>query len=289
MWVTGFSDGEGSFTCPIARNKKYKHGWRPDPRFQIGLHKKDKGILDGIKKFLQVGHISLQGSNAVQLKVSSLKEFEHVIKHFKKFPLITKKRGDFILICEIWDLMVQGKHLTPEGLRKIVAIRAAINLGLSEKLKVAFPDVVPVERPKIETPKTVDPQWLAGFTDGEGSFIINIKASKTHSVGFQVTLVFVIGQHKRDEKLLKLLIEYFDCGNIFKNRDAFDFRVTKFKDIWEKIIPFFKKYPIVGVKAIDFVYWCKAAELMKNKMHLTAEGLEEICKIKAGMNRNRKI
>ena len=54
--------------------------------------------------------------------------------------------------------MVQGKHLTPEGLRKIVAIRAAMNLGLSEKLKVAFPDVVPVERPKIETPKTVDPQ-----------------------------------------------------------------------------------------------------------------------------------
>ena len=175
------------------------------------------------------------------------------------------------------EIMIRKEHLSEDGLRKIVAIKAAMNLGpppLSEKLKVAFPDVVPVERPKIETPKTVDPQWLAGFTDGEGSFIINIRASKTHSVGFQVTLIFVIGQHKRDEKLLKLLIEYFDCGNIYKNRDAFYFRVTKYQDIVEKIIPFFQKYPIRGVKALDFVDWCWAAELMKSKKHLTAEGLE---------------
>ena len=56
--------------------------------------------------------------------------------------------------------MVQGKHLTPEGLRKIVAIRAAMNRGLSEKLKLAFPDVVPVERPEFQglLPQTIDPE-----------------------------------------------------------------------------------------------------------------------------------
>ena len=32
-----------------------------------------------------------------------------------------------------------------------------MNLGVSEKLSVAFPDVIPVERPKVETPKTIDP------------------------------------------------------------------------------------------------------------------------------------
>ena len=41
----------------------------------------------------------------------------------------------------------KGEHLTQEGLRKIVAIRAMMNLGLSDKLKLAFPDVVRVERP----------------------------------------------------------------------------------------------------------------------------------------------
>ena len=40
---------------------------------------------------------------------------------------------------------------------------------------------------------------------------------------------------------MKLLIEYFDSGNIFQNRYAFDYRVSKLEDITppEKIIPFF--------------------------------------------------
>ena len=32
-----------------------------------------------------------------------------------------------------------------------------MNRGLSEKLKVAFPDVVPVERPLFELTQTIDP------------------------------------------------------------------------------------------------------------------------------------
>ena len=288
MWVTGFSDGEGSFTCSIARDKKYKYGWRPEPRFQIGLHKKDKGILDGIKKFFEIGHIALQGSNAVQLKVSSLKEFEHVIKHFKKFPLITKKRGDFILICKIWDLMVQGKHLTPEGLRKIVAIRAAMNRGLSQKLKLAFPDVVPVERPEFQLPQTIDPEWLAGFTSAEGSFQIVIKKSQ-NSVGFQVLLVLVIAQHKRDLNLMKHIRESLNCGVVFKNLMWVEYRVCKFQDVDAKIIPFFHKYKIRGVKAEDYSDWCIVAHMILEKRHLTKEGLEQIRRIKAGVNRGRKL
>ena len=56
------------------------------------------------------------------------------------------------------DRIERREHLTPEGLRQIVAIRASMNLGLSEKLQLAFPNIVPVERPKVETPKTIDPQ-----------------------------------------------------------------------------------------------------------------------------------
>ena len=65
--------------------------------------------------------------------------------------------------------------------------------------------------------------------------------------------------------------------------------VYKFKDIEGKIIPFFKKYPLQGVKALDFDDWCKAAEIINKKEHLTPEGLERIRKIKAGMNLGRKL
>ena len=68
----------------------------------------------------------------------------------------------------------------------------------------------------------------------------------------QVQLVFKVTQHMRDEQLLLMLIEYLDCGNIYKKGEIIDFRVSKFSDIINKIIPFFKKYPINGVKVKGF-------------------------------------
>lgn len=68
-----------------------------EPKFTIGLHKKDRAILEQIKTFLGVGNIYNQGSNAVQFRVQSIKELEMVINHFDKYPLMTKKRIDYEL------------------------------------------------------------------------------------------------------------------------------------------------------------------------------------------------
>jgi len=48
------------------------------------------------------------------------------------------------------------------------------------------------------------------------------------------------------------------------------------------------KYPILGVKKI-FLILKKVVFLMKSKAHLTPEGLEEIRRIKLGMNKGRKV
>lgn len=69
---------------------------------------------------------------------------------------------------------------------------------------------------------------------------------------------------------------------------AVDFKITKFDNLIDKLIPFFLSYPLMGAKALDFEDFCKIAELMKNKAHLTIEGLDEIKKIKDGMNLKRK-
>ena len=70
-------------------------------------------------------------------------------------------------------------------------------------------------------------------------------------------------------------------------RGARLYTVNKFTDIYEKIIPFFKKHKIVGLKSEDFSDWCKVAELIKVKDHLTSSGLDQIREIKSGMNKGR--
>jgi hypothetical protein len=75
-------------------------------------------------------------------------------------------------------------------------------------------------------------------------------------------------------------------------------QIAKFTDINEKIIPFFEKYSIEGVKSLDFEDFKKVCKLIENKKHLTPlllpmrhehRGIKAILDIKLNMNQNRKI
>jgi len=46
---------------------------------------------------------------------------------------------------------------------------------LTDILKDSFPGVIIAERPKVEVTDQADPNWVAGFVSGEGSFFYNYK------------------------------------------------------------------------------------------------------------------
>ena len=149
-------------------------------------------------------------------------------------------------------------------MKKIVALKRLINRGsISPELAKAFPNTTQIDRPIVQNKKISNPFWLAGFTAAEGCIFIHIRISNTCCTGFQVILYFQVTQHSRDEQLMRSFIEYLDCGNIKKSRETFNFIVTKLDDITQKIIPFFIKYPILGVKSKYFQYWFKVAYMMK--------------------------
>ena len=208
-------------------------------------------MLEQIKVSLGVGSIYSHGSQ-VQFSVRSLKELSRIINHFDKYPLITQKQADYLLFREV-TLMLEGKeHLTTQGMAKVVALKASLNRGLSDELKVAFPNIIPASRLTIKSYCVSDPNWLAGFASGEGSFNISIRKSNTHLSGYQVHLKFTLTQHWRDEQLLISLVDYLGCGKVYKDGETFQYQVQKFTDHTEYIIPFFSKYPIIGVKAQDY-------------------------------------
>jgi len=106
--------------------------------------------LEAIKKFLGVGKIYVNKGNSVEFRVFSIRELKVILNHFDKFPLITQKYGDYFLFKQAYELLIKREHLTSEGLREIISIKASINNGLSEQLKIAFPaqaNNIPVQRP----------------------------------------------------------------------------------------------------------------------------------------------
>jgi hypothetical protein len=291
-FITGFTDAEGSFIISIVKDPKTRTGWNIQIRFKIALHKKDLHVLEKIKTYFgEVGRIDKTGKNrdSISYVISSRKLITDVIlPHFDKYSLVTQKRADYELFKRIIEKLNNKEHLIYEGLQEIVNIRATLNLGLSAELKEAFPHTIQITRPLIKNQIIPDPNWLAGYTSGEGCFYIVLSKSSSSSIEFNVRLRFILSQHSKDEQLMVNLINYFDCGNIEKTNDGMVyFKVTKFKDNHEKIQSFFNKYQIDGVKLNDFQDWCKVVELIKNKSHLSKEGLAQIINIKERMNKNR--
>jgi hypothetical protein len=86
---------------------------------------------------------------------------------------------------------------------------------------------------------------------------------------------------------MESLMEYFVCGSCYPESDVINFVVTKFSDIDNKILPFFKDYPLQGAKALDFEDFKKVVDIFRVKGHRTSDGLEELLKIKSGMNKGR--
>ena len=291
-YVTGFCDGESCFSVYISSNAKLKGGWKVGLVFSIHLNKRDIELLKKIQIFFKsAGNIQINADDSISYVVTSIKDISnHIIPHFEKYPLLTQKQADFELFKKVVELMKNKEHLTEEGLQKIICIKAAINLGLPEKLKIAFPEIIPASRAQVKLPENIDKHWLAGFVDAEGSFIVSIYKSKT-KIGYAIKLTFCISQNNRDHLLFSSLVKHLNCGRVSVNstNSAVEFVVGSFNEINEIIIPLFKEYNLIGIKQKDFEDFCKIVLLMKNKEHLTEEGLEEIRKIHSGMNKRRVI
>lgn len=104
--------------------------------------------------------------------------------------------------------------------------------------------------------------------------------------------MFSISQHSRDEVLLNKISKDLNCGKvrlINTRENHAELVVYKFRDIKEKIIPFFANSHLKSEKLKNYLDFCKIAELMDNKLHLTVEGLKKIQEIKSNLNKFRVI
>ena len=226
--------------------------------------------------------------NKVIYSINSNKDLQNLLIHFNKYPLISQKAADLYLFKQVIELIKNKTHLTEQGLINIINIRSSMNWGLSDKLKTEFKGYIPVERPIINTENIPNPFWISGFITGEGCFDASITNSR-NKIGKRVEVRLRVFQHERDLKLMESIIKYLGAGKIYKypDKSAVCLTIFKFSDINEKIIPFFNKYAIDGVKLNDYLDWCKINQLMNHGLHLTKQGLNIIQKIKSGMNKGR--
>lgn len=117
------------------------------------------------------------------------------------------------------------------------------------------------------------------------SNVVKPRGSDKRKAGFVLSLVFSLSQQVRDIELLEKLVKYLGCGIVRKSvsRGTAEWVIAKSDDINLKLIPFFTKFTLSGVKLLDFERFKKASYLIEKKMHLTSEGILSIKAIKDSM------
>jgi hypothetical protein len=136
----------------------------------------------------------------------------------------------------------------------------------------------------------IDPNYITGFVDGEGSFSITISPRDFKDVKWEVRPSFSISQHKRNRRILFKIKNYFGCGTIRPNREdnTYKYEVRSLQDLKNIIIPHFKKYPLQTTKRIDFEIFTKVIQIMEEGRHLTKDGLKEIIELLRKLPPERK-
>ena len=126
--------------------------------------------------------------------------------------------------------------------------------------------------------------YLAGFADGEGSFNISFRRREDYQLPWKISLCFNISQ--RDEVILALFKRYLQCGTMRQRKDGvWYYEVNNLTSIVENVIPFFKRFGFLSAKKKrDFSKFKKIARMIKNKEHLSKEGIVQILKIRREMN-----
>lgn len=132
----------------------------------------------------------------------------------------------------------------------------------------------------------LDPDWITGFTDAEGTFIVSITNSNSRTIQWKVTPIFSIKIHENDLDLLKNIQSFFGVGNIVLNKNKqVIYSVKSVSDINSHIIPHFDKYPLITQKRADYLLFRQIVNLITRKEHLELDGLKKILELKSSLNK----
>lgn len=121
--------------------------------------------------------------------------------------------------------------------------------------------------------------YIAGFADGDGSFNVSFRKRDDYSIGWKISPSFSIAQ--RDKILLQLFQKQLDCGRIREgsSEGIYYLEVVDLNDLRNKVVPFFKRYPILSEKGRErFQKFCKTLDLL-SLYPVSRVNLEEILQL----------
>ena len=133
----------------------------------------------------------------------------------------------------------------------------------------------------------IDPaigHYIAGFVDGEGSFMLKFRPRPDFTTRWKVSLTFNVSQ--KDEVILALIKRHLSCGTLFqKGGGVWMYEVNNLAALRDHVVPFFRRFGFLsGKKKRDFATFRKMLEMFLDGDHKTPDGIRELLRLRRDMN-----
>jgi hypothetical protein len=283
-WLTGFIDAEGCFSVNIYPNKN--KNFEMSISFIFHISQKESNILEIIKNYLNMGQIVWDSKlkNIKKYQISSIQNGLKLIEFLDQYPLKTSKLLDYENYKQALLFWSNKNNHTKDGLKELEKMTKDMNNNRNLNERHNF---------LMNRNFDLDPNWIIGFIDGEGCFYCYIQKDNKSPI---IQLSLELSQSTHDLLILKKISE--ELGKLSNSSKSLG--RLKISDLTgvsrliimnnselEKLIKIFEIYPLKTKKLLDYKDWKLLWELKKGKAHLTEKGLEQMKKIKEGMNFGR--
>lgn len=133
----------------------------------------------------------------------------------------------------------------------------------------------------------LNPYYIAGFIDGEGSFSVSVGKHKTLKRGLEVRPEFEIELRADDKEILERLLITIGCGKIYDcSYERYGwyphvkYKITSTKDMEIFLFPFLDRYKLQAKKAKTYQFFKEIVLMVRCKEHLTHKGFLKILKLR---------
>lgn len=244
-WIAGFVDAEGFFSIHFHKNKNsYIY------TFGIRINVRDRHVLEKIQQYFGVGNIyEDKTDNTVRYLVSSKSDLEKIIYFFTHIARLRSKKARNFILFETSSQNIKDKT----RIAQIIQLNSILsNRPFYSRIKLT-------------------PNWILGFLEGDGAFLVNIRKKQKLSNGLPVIHCSLNIVQKELNLLNSIVSHETNMGQVAPKsnsatNDLFSYDIGKLKELEDliKILDSCETWQS-NAKYHDYIIWKKVIELMKNR------------------------
>ena len=286
--------------------------------FRVSQDKRSLSVLYGLKRNFKCGTVHKAAPNMMAFQVSKSIHLEKIIiPFFQKYTLKSTKGESFRLFVESMEKSNKVKTRETEKVCSVTRVSEEKSLSVApsvtfeesdrcqgckfhkivdkERQKESYPcDAQSDTTHKVSTFAFKDPftynfsdNWFCGFIDAQGCFSVSLVKD------YPRVQLFLEVESKEKEMLVELQ-KFLKCGTLSTRKDGAEiYRVVSCKDLERYIFPKLQRKGgrvlLQSRKRISYQKFRKIVRLIREKKHLTIEGMEKIKKYKTTLNKEKNL